>query len=387
MKKRVAIIGKGTAGSQAVAHYLKYMPGYEIEWHYDPNVKVQSVGEGSTPHLLKNLFECLDFNHLNIKQIDGALKTGIYKSGWGDGKENFLHQFVPPIIAYHFNAVVLQDYILEKVKDKVKIYEHSVKSEDIDADFIMDCSGKPKSYEDFHRSPYIPVNAAYVTECPWEYPRFQHTLTITRPYGWVFGIPLQNRCSIGYLFNKNINNVDEVKEDVKNVLEEYNLISIDKTQYLEFENYYRKQNYTNRIAHNGNSSFFLEPLEATSIALTTYIQRQALDVWNKTAEVEESNAEYKKILHRIETMIMLHYFSGSKYNTEFWDFARDRGQRCIETAIKYDNKFKQVINHVFETPSSNLCDVNLVYGYWNSESFHQNIHGLGIKNKLLNLMK
>ena len=150
MTKRIAIIGRGTAGSQSILHFLNYASDCEIEWHYDPSVPVQSVGEGSTPQLPRSLYENLNFNYLNLKKIDSTLKTGIYKSGWGKNKEDFLHQFPPPTVALHFNAISLQEHIFNKVKNKVKIYEHNVSPDDIDADFVMDCSGKPKSYEEFY---------------------------------------------------------------------------------------------------------------------------------------------------------------------------------------------------------------------------------------------
>ena len=46
----------------------------------------------------------------------------------------------------------------------------------------------------------------------------------------------------------------DLKEDVKNIFDEYNLIPSDKTNSIEFPNYYRKQNFTDRISFNGNSS-------------------------------------------------------------------------------------------------------------------------------------
>lgn len=387
MKKRVAIIGRGTAGAQAVIHYLSYMPDCEIEWHYDPNIKVQAVGEGSTLQLPINLFHNFNFNYLDLDKINGTIKLGVYKSNWGNNKEDFLHQFGHPYASLHFNAVLLQEYILNLVKDKVKTFEHNVKAEDIDADYIMDCSGKPESYDDFIKSKYIPVNAAYITQCNWEYARFNYTLTIARPYGWVFGIPLQNRCSIGYLFNRNINSVEDVKEDVKNIFREYDLNPSENTNYLEFENYYRKKNYTERIAHSGNSSFFLEPMEANSIEIMDFVQREAFEIWNDNANVEQKNINYRSHISEIESMIMLHYFSGSIYNTEFWKFSQEKGKECIELSIKYNKKFRDILQHTIEKNDIYDCDDSLKCGNWPSSAYYQNIKGLGIKNELIQLLK
>lgn len=386
MKKKIAIIGRGTAGSQAIIHFLRYMPECEIEWHFDPNIPVQSVGEGSALHLPKNLFNSLNFNYIDLGKIDATLKTGVYKSGWGNNMNDFLHQFPPPAISVHFNAVLLQDYIFGKVKNKVNLFYQNTNPENIDADYILDCSGKPSSYEDFHKSSYIPVNSAYITQCYWEYPRFNHTLTITRPYGWVFGIPLQNRCSIGYLFNRDINSLKDIKKDVESVFNEYNLTPSDSTTHLNFENYYRKQNYTERICYSGNSSFFLEPLEATSISAMNSIQRHCYDIWNNNHTVEQANLKYETIIEQLESIIMLHYFAGSKYNTRFWKFAKKMGEKCIKESLLHDEYFRKIINVSIRQKSSNLCiENNLEYGdgFWWLGSFLDNIEGLGIRDKLI----
>jgi tryptophan halogenase len=254
----------------------------------------------------------------------------------------------------------------------------------IDADYIINCSGKPKSYDLFYKSTFIPVNAAYITQCPWEYPRFQYTLTIARPYGWVFGIPLKNRCSIGYLFNKTINNLSQIQEDVKEIFNNYELLPSEKTNYLEFENYYRKQNYTERMCYNGNSSFFLEPLEATSVGVMDHIQKNSFLYVKNLVSLEEVNSKYLKLMKEIENVIMLHYFSGSKYNSEFWDFAKENGKKCMNDSIKNDEKFSEIIlKSITGKFKSDFYYSEEEYGGWSTGSFMENLIGLGISNELL----
>jgi hypothetical protein len=382
MKKRLAVIGKGTAGSQSIIHYLRYMEDCEIHWYFDETIPTQSVGEGSVLTLPRNLFKNMNFSYADLDKIDATLKVGIYKSGWGKTGNAFLHDFPPPNVGLHFNAVALQNYILESVRDKVIIHNENVAATDVDADYIMDCSGKPSSYDDFHKSSYIPVNAAYITQCDWDYPMFQYTLTIARPYGWVFGIPLKNRCSIGYMFNKNIDNLSSIKEDVIEVFKQYNLNPSEKTNYLEFENYSRKKNYEGNISHNGNNSFFLEPLEASSIFLMNMIQRASYDLWTKTTSEDDLNLHYRRNICEIETMIMMHYFSGSIYDTKFWNFAQERGQNAIENAIKYDNKFVKFVKYAIDRKYSNLCETGPEYGTWYAGSFCRNIYGMGLTSML-----
>lgn len=386
MKKKLVILGKGTAGAQAIAHYVRWMPSdTEIEWFYDPNIPTQSVGEGSVLPLAANMYNNLCFGFPNLKEIDGSIKTGIAKKNWGKSGKWFFHNFPPPNVAFHFNAVKLQDYIFNKVKDKVKIVEINTTSDKIDADFIMDCSGKPNNYEKFNIPNFVPVNSVHVNQCFWEGPTFDYTITYARPYGWIFGIPLQNRCSIGYLYNNTINTLDEIKVDILEAIKELGLTPSDTTNSFTFGNYTRKQNFEERIVYNGNASFFLEPLEATSVGVMDLIQRSAFDLWHKKITLDQANNKYNLHLNQIEKMIMLHYFAGSIYDTPFWTFAKTRGKECVKSLLN-DQIFLKIFNNIKDLPSSNYCRAqswsNDEWGGWWPGSLLENIDGLEIKKRI-----
>jgi hypothetical protein len=377
--KKIVVLGRGTAGMFAASHFHKWAADCEIELHYDPSILPQTVGEGSTLDFPRALYENIGFTHLDLKHVDGSFKGGIWKTGWGNGVE-YMHNFPPPGVGYHFNAVKTQDYILNQLKDKIKIVEHHTTAEQVDADFIMDCSGKPDNYDDFILTESIPVNSVHVTQCYWDHAEFQYTLTIARPYGWVFGIPLQNRCSIGYLYNNNITTLEEVKEDVKQVFKDYNLTPSTDHNTFSFKNYYRKQNFTNRVAYNGNASFFLEPLEATSISLMDTILRMASDNWFNNISLDKINEDYTSSVQEIETMIMMHYFAGSKFKTKFWEFAQERGEQTIATA-KHNEKFNDFVNQS-KFDMSTLLKMNGNYGTWGKQSFKQNLENLNLYEKI-----
>ena len=238
--QKISIIGRGTAGCISAAHFLYHTDCY-VDFYYDNNIKPQAVGEGSNLVLPMRLNQTINFQHEDLSIIDGSFKYGIKKTGWGIGNK-FIHNFAPPNVGYHFNAIKLQEHILKTISSnpRLRIIENHVEHDEIDSEYILDCAGKPNSYNDYTMSESIPVNSVYVTQCYWDYAKFQYTLTLARPYGWVFGIPLQNRCSIGYLYNNNINSLDEVKEDVKHIFEDYKLTPSDHTNSFSFQNYYKK---------------------------------------------------------------------------------------------------------------------------------------------------
>jgi hypothetical protein len=385
--KKLVVLGRGTAGSQATIHFLRWMPDCEIEWHYDPNIKTQAVGEGSTLTLPRNLYYTLEFVHTDLEKIYGTPKYGVYKSGWGTNPEPFIHPFVGTSISYHFNAVALQEYVYAKIHDKVKIVEHNTSSDKIDADYVFDCSGRPQSLDEFDVHDDICVNSVHVTQCYWDHPTFYYTLAIARPYGWVFGIPLTNRCSIGYMYNNSINSLAEIQEDVKAIFKEYNLTPSKDTNTFSFSSYSRQVNFSDRIAYSGNTSFFLEPLEATSIAFMDSIQRNAFDLWNKNIDVGQANNLYTKYMNQLKTIILLHYCNGSAYNTDFWQQAEKKAANWIHKAVENDPEFNSILrllkNHKHTTRTSDLVNVLPEYGNWWAGSFKQNITGLGLDDILL----
>ena len=369
MSKKIAIIGRGTAGCYAVSHFYRWSD-WEIDWYFDNKIKPQAVGEGSTLDFPRDLHLNMDFNIEELESIYGTLKAGIKKTGWGPGKE-YVHTFPGGNVGYHFNAVMLQEWVINyfRSKRRVNIIEKNVTHDMIDSDYIMDCSGKPENFDDFHLSEYIPVNSVYVAQCFWEGVTFQYTLTLARPYGWVFGIPLLNRCSIGYMYNNTINTLEEVKEDVKQIFTDYRLTPSDQTNAFSFKNYYRKTNYEGRVAYNGNASFFLEPLEATSINLMNKNHRRAYDLWFNNKFLNQINQEYATDILEIQNVIMLHYAAGSVYDTKFWDFAKSKGQKNLPSLMN-NPRFKSIL-------AGEEAD-NASYGTWNRNSFKQNLKNLNL---------
>jgi len=205
------------------------------------------------------------------------------------------------------------------------------------------------------------------------------------PHGWVFGIPLTNRCAIGYLYNTNVSSLDEVKKDVPVILEGLNLVP-DRTSHLQFKNYYRKKNFDKRVGYGGNASFFLEPLEATSISSMDMVQRFAYDIWVDDKDVEKVNNDYTLHFEKIETFLMLHYYAGSKFDTPFWDFAIKRGENKIKSIHTSDYK-EHFIDTLKMVKMSDSLDIrtlkNTTFSVWPIKpSMKDHIYNLGIFDKL-----
>lgn len=310
------IIGRGTAGILAAAFLLSQ--NKKLNWYYDSSISPVMVGEG-TLHDVTELLQKFSVTSDDLIEMNGTYKLGLLKSGWSDN--DFYDSFGFGCGGIHMSAVEFQKQFFDRISSHEKVlnlFDKNVQPEDIDG-FVLDCSGTPTINDDFHTTK-IPVNNAYVTQCNWGNIRLDHSLTIARPYGWVFGIPLQNRVSIGYLFNDKFNTVEDIKEDVKYIFDRFNLIPTEKTNHIKFKNYYRKENFKEKIAYCGNKSFFLEPLEATSLSCSL----ETVNILTSDLSLEEKNIRYRATLDSAENIIMLHYLSKNNYKTDFWKYARNQ---------------------------------------------------------------
>ena len=376
---KFAILGAGTAGC-ITASFLKKYTNAEIEWIYDSGIPAQSVGEGSTLPFVEGLFKEVNLNYTTLKMMGGSIKKGVRKVGW-KGMGDYLHEFPLSQHAVHFNSKMLRPLVSQRLKAKgVDIVDRKIASHsDIDADYIIDCSGKPDSWEDFNDAEHITVNATHIVQSPIKGPLFDYTLCEARPFGWIFAIPLVERTSCGYMYNKDITTLDEVKQDMKAWMTNMKLPYSEKQNNFEFKNYYRKQNYTDRVCYNGNASFFLEPLEATSVGIIDYINRRLLDSINLDLSIESNNLWYKEKIRESKNMIMMHYFAGSKYDNKFWQFAKKKGKDSMAEMIK-SSKFRDIVATVLSQYEDPIFDemLSAEYGQWPPYSYWQNFRGLNI---------
>ena len=380
--KKIAVVGRGTVGCTAVAHFIRWTD-WEIDWIYDPSIQPASVGEGTNLTLPSALKDNLAFDSDDMLALNSTYKWGISKRDWGTSGKDFVHTFPIGHSGIHFNAVIFQDYVFNKLKNnpRINLIEKNINVEDIDADYVMVCTGSPTSFDsDYKLVESIPVNSCVVAQCPWDYSRLNNTLTYAMRNGWVFGIPLQNRCSIGYLYNDKFSTEDQIKVEVADLLKELDLIP-NVQRSLKFNNYYRKNNFSDRIVYNGNASFFLEPLEATSTGVSHEINKHAIDIFKFNKDPSVANEAYLWEINNIELMICLHYFAGSSFKSDFWDFAVEIATEKIKNGLSYDNSFSQMIKKALTSIDKFEVSKHDV-GTWGLRSFKLNIDGLGIREKL-----
>ena len=365
--RKVAVLGRGTAGSLAAASVSRLLPKGECELHHicDSRIPVIGVGEGSWPSLVPELHRLTNLPHNIVQQrLKGTRKYGIGFEGWGRRNQDFIHYFSPQQVsyAYHLSADLLGDLLQEStharhIDRKVLTIARvdggaEVEFEGRDSeryDLVFDARGFPRQHDPGQHIDisFIPTNKAIIRRCPAiieEDPAqaaVQHTYTrsIARPHGWVFVIPLTAHTSYGYVYNNEISSQEEVEADFDELLETDGVAEFEQRAVIAFPNFVHRQIYDGAVARVGNAAAFMEPLEATAIVFAQLQIGMILQMrFNRPLEFHERDVE---VVNRFLVNYVLcsglfvgwHYSFGSIHDSDFWRYARTSAWPQHRTAV------------------------------------------------------
>ncbi len=354
---KIAVVGRGTAGSLAAASVSNALLDGEFELHhiYDSRIPVIGVGEGSWPSLVTELNKLTQLPHEDIQQrINGTRKYGVAFEGWGRRSRDFTHFFSPQQVsyAYHLAADLVAELLIERTEAKhVDARVLSITSEGNAAkvefegrdpehyDLVFDARGFPRELDSEQHIDisFIPTNTAVIRRCPaiieeTDGPVLQHTYTraVARPHGWVFVIPLTAHTSYGYIFNRDLSTLESVESDFDDLLETEPVEEFEQRAVIQFPNFVSRQIFDGAVARIGNAAAFMEPLEATAIVATQLQIGMILHIrLNRPIEHIERDAPVVNqflinSMLRYGLFVGWHYCCGSKFDSEFWSHARDR---------------------------------------------------------------
>ena len=383
--RKIAVVGRGTAGSLAAASVTHLHPDsdYQLDHIYDSRIPVIGVGEGSWPSLVEELQKLTSLPHETIQQrLKGTRKYGVAFEGWGRRNRDFTHYFTPQQVsyAYHLSADFMGDLLHEstrarhidaKVLDITRIEGGAQVEFEGRAperyDLVFDARGFPRELRpDEHIDiSFIPTNTAVIRRCPAiidsaeDGPVLRHTYTraVARPHGWVFVIPLTVHTSYGYIFNRDVTSLEEVETDFDAFLASDGVSEFEQRAVIPFPNFVHRRIFDGAIARVGNAAAFMEPLEATAIVSAQLQIGMVLQIrLNRPLEHLERDAP---VVNRFLISNMLcyglfvgwHYSCGSRYDTEFWRHARNRAwpqHRMAADPEAVDctalNKFEEMID-------------------------------------------
>ncbi len=317
---KISVVGGGNAGCFTALHYGLYTQGtpIEVELIYDPSIPVERVGQATTVHQPKLLFNTIGFDWYH-NPIHATMKSGILYEGWGQVNDKVFHPFPPDRMAMHYCPWELQKSVLKS--GLFKVIEGSVEPKDVDADYVFDCRGKPEDYSDYEELKN-PTNACILAKPNWDTTKAFWSRHVATSDGWTFVIPTSSKSPshdycVGSCYNSNITS----KEDAEsNFLE---MFDVEITKHVNYKNYVAKNPVIDdRIFLNGNRLFFLEPLESSSTEAYFQWARCVYDIMITKKEVVKGGIKYiKDYISKLQNFILWHYQFGSRYDTPFWKYA------------------------------------------------------------------
>lgn len=391
--KRLAVIGIGSAGIQALCHYLAWLEGgWEVVSIHDPNIDILGIGESTNPPFYEALQNGLNFNIIeDLEKVDGTVKFAVEYIDWR--KHNFLNPLVGGTVAVHINTFKLAEFALPRLRkiwgEKFREITGTVTAIDsndafatvtVDGtshyfDYVMDCRGFPSDMSDYTLFENMPVNHALIHNAPPKsgeaFGPYSTGHTATKN-GWMFTVPLVSRDSYGYLFNDNITSVEDARADFANV------IGVDESELgdieYKFSSYFANSIVDGRILKNGNRASFLEPLFANSQWVYSVINKLCFSYIHGDMDMDFVNNEFRSVVRGVESMIAYHYHGGSIYNTDFWKYAKsvstDKAMQqvnIIGPQLRYfseNNYLPEGVGWVFAPKVLYQIDRNFGYNYF-----------------------
>ncbi|HSG59970.1 MAG TPA: tryptophan halogenase family protein [Pseudomonadales bacterium] len=210
----------------------------------------------------------------------------------------------------------------------------------ISADLFIDCTGqKALLIGQYLESSFVsmsdtlPNNRAVVTQVPYVDKSAEIascTLSTAQSCGWVWDIGLQSRRGVGFVHNSTFVNVDEASS----ILLEYvantsgkDIADSVKTRVVDFEPGYRPQPWLGNCVAIGLSAGFIEPLEASALAMIEQGISLVLDNFPHHASLfapaaRTFNQKMQENWQSIQEFLALHYALSQRDDSEYWRRAR-----------------------------------------------------------------
>ncbi len=346
---RIAVVGGGSAGFLAAAMVSRRAPHHALCHIYDSLIPPIGVGEGTLLNMPTELCSLSGLEQAAVQRgLEATRKYGVLFQGWGRSNPEFIHHFFPIDRAhgYHLSTERLVEFLGEyirartvdarvttiaRVDNTMEVGFEGLPPERFD--FVIDARGFPRELDRRQHLlvPFIPTNAAIIRRGPATAQDVNHTYTrsVARPNGWVFVIPLAGHTSYGYIYNRDITSVEEAESDFDAFMSEDGVRGFVHRAVTPFPNYIHRHIYDGLLARIGNAAGFMEPLEASALALVLIQIHSVLD--HRLSEASDrmeacaklTNDFLVRLAWRFGLFLSWHYSRGSTYDSRFWRFARD----------------------------------------------------------------
>ena len=256
---------------------------------------------------------------------------------------------------YHFNADKFVGLLRQHCTNKLGV-EHVLDhvdsivphaNNDIDAvvcktqgkvhgDFFIDCTGMRALLIGQHfKSQWMSQrhvlfnDSAVAVQAPYESANSQivsTTQATAQSDGWIWDIGLSNRRGVGYVFASEYIEADDAEQALRNYLtQSLSKEHVDQLcpRVLRFEPGYRQQFWAGNCVAVGMSAGFIEPLEASALAMVELSATMLCDhlpsLFTQMPTVRTRfNQRFRYRWQRVIDFIKLHYAVSHRNDSDYW---------------------------------------------------------------------
>ena len=309
-----------------------------------------------------------------------------------------LENYELEIGAFHLDALLYTKELKDiSMKRGVSCIEKSVKSivqeEDITkflileddsniyGELFIDCTGLKNLLFDNLKSEFISFkdrlycDSAVAIKLDYKDEKVQKinaTLAKGLKNGWVWHVPLGNKIGFGYVFSSRHIRKEDAKKEFFDYLEDrydYNLENLE-AKFIKYRCGVHKNSWIGNNIAIGLSSFFIEPLESTGIAL---FQIQIMELYRildtnpkfyKNYKDSYNKTIYEYVLS-VKDFLEMHYICSNREDTQFWrdsnNIIPNEMQKKILNLYKMGNR-PELLNYSLAGIFGNVSWLHLLLG-------------------------
>lgn len=312
--------------------------------HYYHNFgEIPSIEEVPLTHIW--IKKCLEEN--NVSALDYSCFSAVLACDLNKSPKYFDGTTVQHY-AYHFDALQLADYLRDWATQRgVQHYNDTLLHAELDeqgnikcvigksgrkyaADLFIDCTGfNALLIEKALKEPSVLFDDCLLTDRAIAFQTKENPqVDGIRPYtsasamkhGWLWEIPLFNRCGNGYVYSSQF-----VSDEVAAV-EARTYLGVKaknvETKLIKFQSRRRERSWVKNCVSIGLASSFLEPLESTGIYfIYAALYQLVRNFPNKEINPllrDKFNQKVNYMVEDVKNFIVMHFKTTPREDTEFW---------------------------------------------------------------------
>lgn len=297
--------------------------------------------------------------------------------------------------AIHLDTLKFSKYLRHIMSDKVTFVDDLLvdfkvegefiqelifeKSGSVTADFYVDCSGfkslliKKLSKEWVDISNILPLDSAIPQQVPVGNREIKsNTLAEATKNGWIWQIPVGKRYGTGYLYSSKFTSDEEAREDYDRWLRENHNVGLESSRIIRYSPGYFRDFCVGNCAAIGLSSGFIEPLEATGIAIiveqVNSLVHSGVLMNNLEFDRKNINQRNRDLYESVVDFVSFHYITG-RTDSDFWIYMKDHKSKFAQ---ELEQKCRE--DFISERHTNKLL--------WSIDSYIQVAQGLKLFNRL-----